>query len=232
MVAPLYEALAALFFHPGPTLEADVERATALCDEQHDDAKQALRAFAAALPHGDPRAQQELYLRTFDLQPIASLDIGYTLFGEDYKRGALLANLSREHTRLGVECGLELADHLGNVLRLLPKLEPALAAELVEVLLGPAIEEMLREFEPARIAKKEALYKKHHKTLLEAPGGDHRTAYRALLEALRAVLRRDFTLPVGLPVVDGSKFSDAMGAELRIEDEDSGSPTAPACSPT
>ena len=65
----------------------------------------------------------ELYLRTFDVQAITTLDIGYVLFGEDYKRGALLAGLSAEHKKVSNDCGIELADHLPNVLRLLPKME-------------------------------------------------------------------------------------------------------------
>ena len=36
---------------------------------------------------------QELYTRTFDLNPVCALEVGYHLFGENYKRGEFLANL-------------------------------------------------------------------------------------------------------------------------------------------
>ena len=46
-------------------------------------------------------------------QVLATLDIGYVLFGDDYKRGELLANLNQEHRKANNDCGTELADHLG-----------------------------------------------------------------------------------------------------------------------
>ncbi len=109
--------------------------------------------------------------RTFDVQAITSLDIGYTLFGEDYKRGALLANLSAEHT----QAEQRLRHRAGGP----PAQRAAPAAEDGgQVRCGrswcacssaPALREMIREFEPARIAKKEEIYKKHHKTIIEPP---------------------------------------------------------------
>ena len=60
---------------------------------------------------------QELYLRSFDVQAITTLDIGFILFGEDYKRGQLLVHLNREHREAKNVCETELSDHLPNVLR-------------------------------------------------------------------------------------------------------------------
>jgi nitrate reductase assembly molybdenum cofactor insertion protein NarJ len=213
-----YELLARLFSQPGPRLEADADAAIAAHREAYPAAAQALERFRELLPAGEPLALQELYTRTFDVQAITSLDIGYTLFGEDYKRGALLANLSAEHRKAGTDCGAELADHLPNVLRLLPRLaDLALREELVQVLLAPAVREMIREFEPARLAKKEELYRKHHKTIIEVAAGDTRTAYRHALEALYEVLRRDFSLKVSLPIEQESKFAGSVSAEMGIE---------------
>lgn len=214
-----YEALAALFVHPGPSFEAEVAAAIAHCDDHYPKAARALREFAGLLPKGgDLLALQELHTRTFDVQAITSLDIGYTLFGEDYKRGALLANLSSEHKRAGNDCGAELGDHLTNVLRLLPKMTDAtLREEFVRVLLAPALREMVREFEPERLAKKEEIYKKHHKTIIEVAPGSTRTAYCHALRALYQVLAEDFALKEGLPEGSESKFAISVGAEMGIE---------------
>ena len=193
-------------------------RATVLHSGSYPRAAPRLEDFQRLLPKGHLVALRELHTRTFDVQAITSLDIGYTLFGEDYKRGALLANLSREHTRAGNDCGAELADHLPNVLRLLPKLtDLALQEEFVRVLLAPALREMIREFEPARLAKKEELYKKHHKTIIEAAAGETRTVYRHALEAVLEVLREDFALKVSLPIAQESKFVGSVGTEMGIE---------------
>ena len=213
-----YDTLAALVAYPGPHLDADLAGAIQIVAPNYPRAAGALEEFQRHLPVNDPVAQRELHTRTFDVQAITSLDIGYTLFGEDYKRGALLANLSAEHTRAGNDCGAELGDHLTNVLRLLPKLaDAALRDELVRVLVGPALQEMIREFEPSRLEKKEALYKKHHKTIIEAAPGDTRTAYRHLLGAILEVLRVDFGLKVGLSVEQPSKFAMSVGTEMGIE---------------
>lgn len=213
-----YDVLAALVGYPGPGLETDLAEAVALHAADYPRAARQLGAFQAWLPGGDLVAQRELHTRTFDVQAITSLDIGYTLFGEDYKRGALLANLSREHAEAGIDCGGELGDHLGNVLRLLPKLaDPVLRQELVRVLVAPALQQMIREFDPAPLARKEALYQKHHKTIIEAAPGETRTAYRHLLEAILEVLRHDFALRPELPIVEESVFAGAVGTEMGLE---------------
>ncbi|MEB2313587.1 MAG: hypothetical protein OZ921_14675 [Sorangiineae bacterium] len=218
MNASVYDAIAAALAFPGPSFEKELRRIVSLLEDACPEAAERLEKFERLLPKGDVIAQQELHTRTFDVQPITSLDIGYTLFGEDYKRGAVLANLANEHVRAGNDCGMELGDHLTNVLRLLPKLtDDELRGELVEVLVGPALREMIREFETGRLTKKEEIYRKHHKTVLEAADGDRRTAYRFVLEAVLEVLRRDFSVGRGLPLHDDSKFAASVGAELTIE---------------
>ena len=91
--------------------------------------------------------QQEYYISTFDVQAICFLDIGYVLFGEDYKRGVFLVNIKKEQIKACNDCGSELPDHLPNILTLLPKIEdPELAEELIYSLLIPAIHEMIFKF--------------------------------------------------------------------------------------
>lgn len=91
--------------------------------------------------------RQEYYLKTFDVQAVCYLDIGYVLFGEDYKRAQLLVNLQSEHQKAGVDCGNELGDHLPNVLTLLSKLnDPDFAEELGFIITTPAVRFMLTKF--------------------------------------------------------------------------------------
>ena len=213
-----YDTLASLFAYPDPGFEADVNRAIVSLAVLYPRAGQQLEVFLGLLPQGDLIALQQLHTRTFDVQAITSLDIGYTLFGEDYKRGALLANLSAEHTRAGHDCGLELGDHLTNVLRLVPRLmDAAVREDLVRLLLAPALQAMIREFEPAHLAKKEDLYRRHHKTIIESAAGDTRTAYRHALEAVIEVLRDDFALTRGGPTDQESAFAGSVGTEMGIE---------------
>lgn len=91
--------------------------------------------------------QQEYYISTFDVQAMCFLDIGYVLFGEDYKRGVFLVNIKKEQIKACNDCGSELPDHLPNILTLLPKIkDQELAEELIYSLLIPAIHEMIFKF--------------------------------------------------------------------------------------
>jgi len=104
------------------------------------------------------REQQEYYLKTFDVQAVCYLDIGYVLFGEDYKRAQLLVNLQNEHKNARIDCGSELGDHLPNVLTLLSKTtNPEFAEELGFVIVNPAVRFMLLKFNNVNNYYKEIL---------------------------------------------------------------------------
>ncbi|NOX86869.1 MAG: hypothetical protein GXO86_13050 [Chlorobi bacterium] len=114
--------------------------------------------------------QQEYYMKTFDVQAVCYLDIGYMLFGEDYKRAQLLVNLQNEHKSAGVDCGSELGDHLPNVLTLLAKTtDRDFAEELGFIITTPAVRFMLTKFKNIN------------------------NYYKELLEVLLEFLQRDFT---------------------------------------
>lgn len=213
----VYAHLARLFEPPGPDAPAEARGVAAALRPDHPAAADAAERFAAALPE-DPTALAELFVRTFDVQAITTLDLGYVLFGEDYKRGALLAGLSAEHTRAGNDCGAELADHLPNVLRLLPLLaDGEIRDELVRVILGPAVREMLKEFAPERIARKEEIYRKHHKTIIEHAESERRVAYRHALAALVEALGADFDLSADAPGAPARAAERAIAVEMDIE---------------
>ncbi len=62
--------------------------------------------------HVDDRGLEELYTTTFDLNPVATLEVGWHLWGEQYERGRFLADLRGLQDRLGIDSGTELPDHL------------------------------------------------------------------------------------------------------------------------
>jgi len=114
-----YSLLAALFEYPNADYPQRVQDIKDFLDERYIKAAAELDRFQALLPAHDLMTMQELFTRSFDVQAATTLDIGYVLFGDDYKRGEMLANLSREHTQAGIDCGTELADFLPNLLRLI-----------------------------------------------------------------------------------------------------------------
>jgi nitrate reductase molybdenum cofactor assembly chaperone NarJ/NarW len=92
---------------------------------------------------------EELYTRTFDLNPLAAPYVGFQIYGESYQRGEYMSRLSREMGQHAIDLGGELPDHLLPVLRYLGA-TPDPLPELVETL-PPAIQRMqavLRKAEP------------------------------------------------------------------------------------
>jgi len=191
-----YADLAALFDFPGADYPARGRRLLAELGARYPQAVAELQLFVDAIP-ALPEKLQELYTRTFEVQSLTTLSIGYILFGDDYKRGDLLANLNREHGLAGTDCHGELADHLPNMLRLIPLLkDEELREEMVTELLLPAVALMIQEFDPERLLKKDKNYEKHYKTLIETPVSD-RTIFCRAFKALFQVMSEDFPMAWG-----------------------------------
>lgn len=139
----LHEALANLLEYPGQDWE---ERLT-VC-------RQSLRAeLPEQLTHYEEFCQrtgdftlfalQELYTQTFDLNPVCALEVGYHLFGEDYRRGFFLAHLRETESPFALGQAQQLPDYLPVLLRLLSKLgDSELRHDLMGVCLLPALGKM------------------------------------------------------------------------------------------
>lgn len=107
-------------------------------------AAEALCDWAAGV---EVQEAQELYTRTFDLSPAATLDVGWHVFGESYKRGALLVGLRGALRDHGVDSGAELPDHLPVVLRLMATMPDGEDRELLRRgIVGPALRAMAVTF--------------------------------------------------------------------------------------
>jgi len=221
-----YAHLARLFDYPAADYRENLSRMSGYLAETARPGQQELLAFAAGLPEDDA-VLGELFTRTFEVQGMTTMDVGYMLFGDDYKRAELLANLSREHQTHGVDCGRELADNLPNILRLLAVLqEGELRLELVREILVPGLLLMLRDFEPERVAQKNAHYHKHYKTLIEVPAGlVDAGIFRLPLQALLDILIADFQLAALLEQLQQwahhpktADFLGFVGKEIEIEE--------------
>jgi nitrate reductase assembly molybdenum cofactor insertion protein NarJ len=219
-----YERLAALFEYPEPDYPIVVRALCDLLEARYPAAATELEALARALP-GDGEAfseeqldeVQEIFTRSFDVQAITTLGVGYVMFGDDYKRGEVLVNLNREHREVGIDCGTELPDHLPNVLKLVARWQdPEIRAEFVEEILHPALRMMIEEFGSSRMEERNRLYEKHYKTLI-ASSEDRGTIFRIPLAALVAVLEEDFSFSPREISAPGSDFLRSIDRELEIE---------------
>ena len=90
---------------------------------------------------------QELYVQTFDLNPVCALEVGWQLYGDNYDRGNFLVKMRQELERHDVRENRELPDHLSNVLPLLAQMELGEAMKFAAASTVPALKKMLVAFE-------------------------------------------------------------------------------------
>ena len=161
---------------------------------------------------------EEVFGFTFHIQAICYLDIGYVLFGEDYSRGEFLVNMKNEQLKIKHDCEEELADNLPHVLHLIAvSSDKNFVQELVEIALVPAVEKMLEEFDPSRMALKSKVMKKKQKAIIMeniTNGNIYQNAIQTLLKVLKIDFENNKTsspeysaTPVGLANLCGGGCS-------------------------
>lgn len=184
-MAYTFELLADLIEYPDTNWESKI--AAIAADEL-------LGAFRSRIATHSLPEVQELYARTFDLNPVCALEIGYHLFGENYKRGEFLAKLRETEGPFDLGQENQLPDYLPVLLRLLTRLEDEeLRSSLISECLIPALDKMLNSLKESD------------------------NPYRFLLEALRTTLQSEvpivsshaprFSMRANLPVLSNGRVS-------------------------
>jgi len=111
---------------------------------------------------------EELFTRTFDINPQCCLELGWQLYGEDYNRGSFLVRMRELMRETGVEEGTELPDHLTHVLPVLGRMESGEASAFSSRFVLPAVNKKLAGF------------------------SDHENAFRSALVTVRGLLVETF----------------------------------------
>jgi nitrate reductase assembly molybdenum cofactor insertion protein NarJ len=194
-----YKLLAEMFRYPSDILKTYSGRWRDIVVVYDPELILKLDPFTTHITEKPLSFQQEYYTSTFDVQAICFLDVGYVLFGEDYKRGVFMVNIKKEQIKACNDCGSELPDHLPNILTLLPKIEDQeLAEELIYSLLIPAIHEMIIKFRNGS------------------------NLYKGLLEILVTIMESDYPCSTFDKLTLGSRnktdLSGCFPQEKRIED--------------
>ena len=171
-----YDLLARLLDYPeeGGYAEA-VARCIDVLEDGYAEAAALLRPLYDRVSAMTNEEVQELYTRTFDINAVCTLEIGWHIYGEDYARGALLVKLRQQLRLMNVPESCELPDHLTHVLLLIGRMSGEEGDELAARYLLPGLDKML-----------EGLTK-----------GEH--PYRALIEAVSKVVRTDHDVKVVVP---------------------------------
>ncbi len=141
------EALGRLFEYPGPDYREKIAACRAALERFRPEAAERVAQFEEAVSGFSLEELQELFTRTFDLNPVCSLEVGWQLYGEEYARGSFLVAMRRRLRDCGVPEKGELPDHLIHVLPLLEHMESGEAALFCAEFLGPAVRKMLASIE-------------------------------------------------------------------------------------
>lgn len=149
----LFDALARVFAYPGPEYRRFLEQCQVLgksrrwVNEQHElEFHKNLHDFSSAIASLTVEDMEELYTRTFDINPVSSLDIGWHLFGETYDRGKFLVEMRALLRRCGVEESAELPDNLTHVLFAVGRMPHDEAVAFISTHLLKALEKMMEGF--------------------------------------------------------------------------------------
>ena len=135
------------------------------------DGNERLLKFRQAIRGKELSELEELFTSTFDIQGICCLDVGYVLFGDDYKRAEFLVGMSQLERQLDVDAGTELADHLPNMLKLLSVMPYSeIKKEMLLSAVIPAVKKMLATF---------------------SEGDDHCNPYKFVFQGLAAQLETE-----------------------------------------
>ncbi|MFT7618774.1 MAG: nitrate reductase delta subunit [Planctomycetota bacterium] len=141
-----FNGLAVLLEYPEGEFSSRLDQIEACLSEFDESSTEKLSAYFAAARELDIYALEELYTRTFDINPVCSLEVGWQIFGETYDRGGFLIKVSKALASHGVPPSKELGDHLPQMLRLFGQANDDTRRDLAIGFLIPAITKMLEGF--------------------------------------------------------------------------------------
>lgn len=187
-----YIIFADLLRYPDKKYPEIAKACICMLQEKYPEMAEELKPFVDYVCTHTQDEYEELYTKTFDVQPICYLDLGYVIFGEDYKRGAFLLHMQEEQIEAKNDCGTDLSDNISNVLTLYTKTnKQAMLDELSVKILIPGLEKMISEFKQARVDLKVMVLKKLHRAIIQEEL-NHGNVYQNLFSALLYVVKKDF----------------------------------------
>jgi nitrate reductase delta subunit len=185
----IYEPLADLLEYPGDDWGAQLELCAQRIERERGELARPFLEFYRGVEGLSVAELQELYTRTFDLNPVCALEVGHHLFGEDYKRGIFLANLRETESPYELGQARQLPDYLPVLLRLVAKLEDMeLRSALISDCLIPALEKMAEALDKGESVYSGLIITIEEALKREVPEGGYR--------ATTANLKRATYLPV------------------------------------
>lgn len=215
-----YNYLADLFHYPTKNLVLKTKELIKVIPLKYKRSANELSIFHNIILLETLSSMEEIYIKTFDIQSATTLNIGYVLFGDDYKRGEILAGLNQEYRKSNIDCGNELGDYLPNILYLISKnFNSDFIFELVKNFLGPALRKMIAEFSEGNVDKRDNYYRKRYKTIIN-DNKKNIFLYEHLLLSLYYMISDDFDVTQERRFHEKSGgFLSSLKEELKTEEK-------------
>ena len=198
--ARVLELFAELLEYPHPGIAKTARECAEQVAPENPEAAVMLGEFASFVERTPHDTLEEVFTATFDLDATCHPYIGYHMFGEDYKRSALMLELKDLFRQYDFDSGIELPDHVAVLLRFMAKCpDLELTAEIGREALVRTLEPMTTEAEPEPAEEGEI-----PPVLFDL--GDN---YRRVLTALRLVLQARYGLPAereNIPLPDPERL--------------------------
>jgi nitrate reductase delta subunit len=143
------DSLARILTYPGVDYADHLQRcriAVGALGPDRGEILQKIDKFIDAMKDSSTGEMEELYTRTFDINPVSSLEVGWHLHGETYERGAFLVSMREVLRRCSIEESTELPDHLTHVLQAVGRMDPLEASEFIKKNVLKAVNKMLEGF--------------------------------------------------------------------------------------
>lgn len=121
-LAGTWDAVSVLLTYPDADAAAELVGACRTLEGGPEPLAKAARDFRTFVESTEPTQREELFTTVFDINPQCTLELGWHLYGEDYKRGSFLVDMRGLMAAIGVEETPELPDHLTHALRVLERL--------------------------------------------------------------------------------------------------------------
>ncbi len=144
----IYRCLSQLLDYPTEALGEQTRTCIDLLKGDYSQAAQQMESFLHFVETTELGRLEEVYTGTFDINPACHIFAGHILFGESFKRGAFMAELTEEYQKRHFDTKKELADHIPVLLRFLSglALDDTLAKELNSDCLIPVFQKMNDNF--------------------------------------------------------------------------------------
>ena len=152
-VREIFDSIARVLSYPGEEYMRNVAQCRNLCSASRFDSNEVgrtvlakLDSFKVAIDGLSVGELEELYTRTFDINPVSSLEVGWHLHGETYERGAFLVQMRDILRQCSIEESSELPDHLTHTLLVVGRMEKEEGSAFISSRLLKAIDKMLEGF--------------------------------------------------------------------------------------